>query len=360
MNKNRDRTDPIEYAASVIPGLEKVAADEIGTQLAGARIMDRKRGWVVFRYPGDAGDLLALRTTEDVFAVLFRTDRLSPYRKGAIPLLSRMALSSRYWEQALIRFRQARPRRVKRITFHVVAQMTGQRQFRRQEVRDAVLGGVHSRWPRWKPVHDDAHMEIWASVIGEWALMGIRLSNRTMRHRTYKTEHRPASLRPSLAAAMVRLTRPQPTDCFCDPMCGAGTILAERAQVGPCRALLGGDVELSALRAARANLGRHARCTLHRWDARTFPVRPRSLDVVVCNLPFGKKTGSREENPALYGGFFLELTRVLRPGGRAVLLSSEKDLMSWLIGAYPALRRDREIPVGLLGQAARVYVLRIK
>ena len=90
--------------------------------------------------------------------------------------------------------------------------MTGKHAFRRHEVRDAVLSGVQTRWGRWKPVLDDAHLEIWTSIIGTWALIAVRLSSRTMRHRTYKVEHRPASLRPTLAAAMVHLSHPQPTD----------------------------------------------------------------------------------------------------------------------------------------------------
>ena len=350
--------DAVEYAASVLPGLEDIAGEEIERRLKGAEVVASRRGWVVFRYPGNAADLLKLRTTEDVFVILFRTAGLSPYRKEAIPLLTRMARNSRYWDQALIRFHEARQRRVRRVTFRVVAQMTGKHAFRRHEARDAVLSGVQTRWSRWKPVLDDAHLEIWASIIGRWALIAIRLSDRTMRHRTYKAAHRPASLRPTLAAAMVHLSLPRPVDRFCDPMCGAGTILAERALNGPYGILIGGDIDPDALHAARANLRRNVACTLHRWDARTLPVRSRSLDAVVCNLPFGEKTGSHTDNPALYSRFFRQLIHVLCPGGRAVLLTSEKKLMHSLLRRHTPLHCEREILVGVLGQAARIYVLR--
>lgn len=356
----RHPPDSVEYAASVLPGLEDVTGDEIETRLKGAQVVESRRGWVVFRYPGNAADLLRLRTTEDVFVILFRTAQLPTYRKGVIPLLTRMARNSRYWDQALIRFHQTRQRRVRRVTFRIIAQMTGKHAFRRQEVRDAVLTGVQTRWIRWKPVPDDAHLEIWTSIIGDWALMALRLSDRTMRHRTYKQEHRPASLRPTLAAAMVYLSHPQPTDRFCDPMCGVGTILAERARTDPYQALLGGDIDPDVLHAAKINLRRNTACTLHRWDARSLPVRSRSLEVVVCNLPFGKKIGSHAENPALYSRFFEQLLHVLRPGGRAVLLTSEKKLVCPLLSHHALLHCEREILVGVLGQAARIYVLRRK
>ena len=79
---------------------------------------------------------------------------------------------------------------------------------------------------------------------------------------------------------------------------------------------------------------------------------------MVSNLPFGEQIGSHQENPALYDRFFSQLTRVLERGGRAVLLTSERDLMRNTIERYPSLRRERQVLVGVLGQAARIYVLR--
>ena len=354
----------------MLAGLEEVAGQEIVERLDGARIIETRRGWVILSYAGDAADLLDLRTVEDVFVLLFRTADLPSHRGGAIPLLTRMARNSRYWDQAMTRFHQAKRRSVKRVTFRIVAQMTGKHGFRRQEVRDAVLAGIQGRWSRWKPVADDAHIEVWASVIGKWALVAIRLSDRKMRHRTYKDQHRPASLRPTLAAPMVYLSRPQPKDRFCDPMCGAGTILTERALAGPCRLLLGGDIDPGALYATQANLLRVSPgwfrgsgrlgggYIVHHWDARALPLQAGSMDVVVSNLPFGEQMGSHADNPALYGQFFQQLARILVPGGCAVLLTSEKELMRRLIDDYPSLRRERQVLVGVLGQAARIYILR--
>jgi 23S rRNA G2445 N2-methylase RlmL len=325
---------------------------------------------VVLGYSGDAENLLSLRTTEDVFALLFRTGNLAANRRDGIPLLARMAQRSRYWGQAMAAFYQVRRKKVKRVTYRVVAQMSGKHGYRRQEVRDAVLAGVSARWSGWKPVLDDAHMEIWVPVIGKWALLAVRLSDRRMRHRTYKREHRPASLRPTLAAAMVFLSKPRAGDRFCDPMCGTGTILAERALAGPFAQLIGGDIDPQQLQASRANLehlsipwGRlsgspSAGYLLHEWDARTLPVRSGALDVVVSNLPFGEQIGSHADNPELYRRFLREVSRVLSSGGRAVLLSGEKELMRSLIHDEMALRRESQVLVGVLGRAARIYVLR--
>ncbi|MBN1583897.1 MAG: methyltransferase domain-containing protein [Anaerolineae bacterium] len=352
----RSKRQELTFAASVLPGLETIAQDEIQARLKNAQIVEQRRGWVVFRCHASASDLQQLDTTEDVFVILFHTTQLPAHRKEAIPLLTQMAARSYHWDQAFSYFSQAQKKAVRRVTYRVIAQLTGQHGFRRNEVRDAVLAGVQARWNRWKPVADDAHLEIWTPIVNDWALIAIRLSDRSMRHRTYKQEHLPASLRPTLAAAMVRLANPRPNDRFCDPMCGAGTILAERARAGPYQTLIGGDIDAKAVQAARVNL-LHQDCIVHLWDVRRLPLRSNTLDAVVCNLPFGEQIGSHADNVALYDRFFKQLCRVLGPGGRAVLLTSEKELMRQLLRSYAQLVRKQEILVGVLGQAARIYVL---
>ena len=47
-----------------------------------------------------------------------------------------------------------------------------------------------------------------------------------------------------------------------------------------------------------------------------------SVDGIVCDLPFGKKFGSVEENVSLYPAAVAEMVRVLRPARRLVLLTS--------------------------------------
>src|SRR5438477_142615 len=73
----------------------------------------------------------------------------------------------------------------------------------------------------WRPAEENAAVEFWLTLDGATAVCGVRLSDRTMRHRTYQLEHRPASLRPTVAAAMVRLAEVRPPHVLADPMCGA-------------------------------------------------------------------------------------------------------------------------------------------
>ena len=212
--------------AMVLPGLEPVAEDEIRQQLGG----DVKRtgpGLVVFRVPEIDGRLLQLRTTEDVFLLAWGTDQLT-YRAEDLDKIQRWTAREADWANLLRIHHAIRPKPKGRPTYHLVAQMTGTHGYRRVDARKALVRGLAGKFPAsWPGVEENAAVEVWLMIHGATAVCGLRLSDRTMRHRTYKIEHLPASLRPTIAAAMVRLAKPRSNEVVLDPMCGAGTILAE-------------------------------------------------------------------------------------------------------------------------------------
>src|SRR5207249_918130 len=83
-------------------------------------------------------------------------------------------------------------------TFRLVAQMTGTHGYRRIDAREALAEGLAGKLPAsWRHAEENAAVEIWLTIEGATAVCGLRLSDRTMRHRTYKMEHLPASLRPA-------------------------------------------------------------------------------------------------------------------------------------------------------------------
>jgi tRNA G10 N-methylase Trm11 len=141
-------------------------------------------------------------------------------------------------------------------------------------------------------------------------------------------------------------------------MCGAGTILIERAHAGRYAQLLGGDIRAEALVVARANVGlRYKPIELSEWDARDLPLDAGSISAAAVNLPFGKQIGSAEENRSLYPTALRELERVLRPGARLVALSGDRRALDEALRRARGLARRQVYPVLVLGQAAGVYVI---
>ena len=356
------RFGPNLYIAHTQPGFEGIAADEIAARIRGAREIARRtvpdHAGMTIVFSPSAQKLAALRTVEDLFG-------LAGYRAGLAPETASLdkirgaAREAPLVEQMLQARVKVSPgaRAGRRLRFRVIARMAGEHEFRRVDFQRAVERGILERDDHtWRLEEGDAEVEFWATMIDAEFFLTVRLSDDRMRHREYKTAHRPASLRPSSAAALAWLSAPREDDVVLDPFCGAGTILIERANLGRYAMLIGSDRDAEALSAARTNVGnRYKPIQLENWDAAKLPLGDSSVDKIVTNLPWGVRYGTHGENRKLYPIWFNSFGRVLKSGGTMVLLTAEWRLMR-------DLERSRKITpakiirVSVLGTPASIYV----
>ncbi len=306
--------------------------------------------------------LKLLRTIEDLFAVVGYRSACGLDRAS----LEKVRIAARdapYVDAALDARVHLLPgtRSGRRLSFRVVARISGDHEFRRVDFQRAVERGISEGGGdhRWRLAEDQAEVEFWATMLDGEFILALRLSDERMRHREYKVEHRPASLRPSVAAALGWLSDPDGADIVLDPLCGAGTVLIERAHLGRYRMLLGGDRDEAALTAARTNVGpRYKPIELIPWEAYELPLADRSVTRIVTNLPWGVKSGSHAENARLYPRMLAEFCRVMSPDGTMVLLTAETRLMREVLARGP-LKPLRVFNVTILGAPAAVYVCRL-
>lgn len=354
------------YYAHTMPGLEPVAWIEIQRRLDRAvfeafKELPGKNGFVLFRYAGQPTDLFKLRAAEDVFFLIARIPVQWGYQ--GLSQIYQALSSSRFLGAGLSaheRAHRADNKRKQEHTFRVISRMAGANHpYRRIDLERTVEKGLKKRLgSQWRAVEEGERVEVWANLVGLDFICGLRLSDASMRHRDYKKAHIAASLRPSVAAALVWLTEPQAADVFLDPMCGAGTLLVERGMIERHTLLLGGDADDAALRAAVQNIGpKHKPRQLIQWDAGRLPLSSGSVNKVAVNLPFGKKSGSQRENVGLYRAFFHEMDRLLSAQGRAVVLSSEAELIKNTLREIEGLRITRGYSARILGQKARIYLI---
>jgi len=78
---------------------------------------------------------------------------------------------------------------------------------------------------------------------------------------------------------------------------------------------------------------------------------------VTSNPPFGKRLGGPETIGPLYGRMVLEYDRVMRPGGWAILLATNFDLLN-RSAERVAWKPVRRLRVQVLGQWASLGVWR--
>lgn len=138
-----------------------------------------------------------------------------------------------------------------------------------------------------------------------------------------------ASMKPALAACLARYIAPRVDHPrVLDPFCGSGTLLFSLEEAFPCASLLGVDISLNAVQAAKENAAAgRSRARFVQKDIRRFEAQA-PVDLVIANLPFGNRVGTHEDNRELYAAFLQKLPALLADGGVALLYTMEYRLLS--------------------------------
>lgn len=144
-------------------------------------------------------------------------------------------------------------------------------------------------------------------------------------------------LPPKLAKMMINLSRISPDDVLLDPFCGSGTIVHEALLLGQ-KKVIGSDISPEAVRNAREN----TRWILEQYslkptfvkfleiDARKISQQVKKVDAIVTEPYLGPPLRGREslkelenilkELSELYRASLREFAKVLKPGGRLVIV----------------------------------------
>jgi len=257
--------------------------------------------------------LSGLTIGEDLFVEIGRTLRSEGDRAAWIarrlikPERTRRALTAR--AQVL------RPVR-DRLSYRVIVRVLQERSFLRTDLRRCVSTLVAQQQPRWRAA-DPSDVEIWVVEYQQGRfLAGVRASDARMRQHDGRAQDRRGALRPTVAAAMIKLAG-RPGKTLLDPCCGSGTILAEAARAGWAD-VHGIDIDPSAVDTATRNV---SAAHIAVGDARTLDKAQGSVDACVSNLPFGQQYQVQGDMDDWLRSVLREMARVTRSGGRVVLLA---------------------------------------
>ena len=344
---------PIRYWAIVNRGLEQVAGDEIESSVPTATHMEVTYRRVAFATTIQPERLLVLRTVDDLFLHVANWDGAGRPRSVLALLQARareLDLRDAAATCATIRELRTPP------MFSVTANFVGRRNYSTEEIKLAVAAGVEEGHG-WTYRADDSEADLNLRVFIEHdrAYAGVRLAAAPLHERPYKVATIAGSLKPTVAAAMIRLGGFAPGARLVDPLCGAGTIPIEAALMG--FDAMGGDLDAAALDAARRNrTAAQLNISLEAWDARSLELEAQSVDGVVCNLPWGRQVMVNDQIGRFYRETLAEMARILRPAGQMVLLTGLQPLLcSAADGAGLSVEAEMEISVS--GQTPVISVL---
>src|SRR5690606_22797971 len=113
--------------------------------------------------------------------------------------------------------------------FYVNVSRKGSHTYSRFEAAQKAMEGIKKRYPHRRIGTANRHdVEFRLDIEGHQALFSLRLTDAIYRFRHNNRKFTAASLLPTVAHAMVWLSKPEEEDVFIDPCCGSGTILSER------------------------------------------------------------------------------------------------------------------------------------
>jgi arsenite methyltransferase len=154
----------------------------------------------------------------------------------------------------------------------------------------------------------------------------------------------------------------QPGERVLDVGCGPGLLAAEMAQVvGPGGHVVGLEISPNMLAVARSHSPAGGRISLVQGDATALPFADGAFDAVTSTQVF--------EYLAEVATAAAEVARVLRPGGRVLLLDTDWDSIIWHADDQPRMQRvlaawterfaDARLP-RTLGQRLRAAGLQVR
>nr|XP_045597277.1 uncharacterized protein LOC123757568 isoform X2 [Procambarus clarkii]XP_045597278.1 uncharacterized protein LOC123757568 isoform X2 [Procambarus clarkii] len=163
-------------------------------------------------------------------------------------------------------------------------------------------------------------MDFYVNITDSHFILGVSLAHKTLSLRHYIPH---LTLRSTICYLMARLSQVSPGCVLLDPMCGGGTILLEAATNFEVIHVIGSDLSTEQLEVSRCNLrGLGIPVSLLHADATALPLQSASVNVVLCDFPFGQKHKSAVDITKLLRGVILECQRVLVHGGRGAFLLS--------------------------------------
>lgn len=165
------------------------------------------------------------------------------------------------------------------------------------------FGGAVQEFFQWKADMTKFDIEVLLNIHKEEVVVGIALTEESL-HRRNISHFGPTTLRSTLCYGMLRLCKPQPADIILDPMCGTGAIPLEGAIEFPSSFYIAGDNNDMAvnrtvnnichIQKRRANKSRTFGLPVDtvRWDLCNLPIRTSSVDIIITDMPFGKRYSS--------------------------------------------------------------------
>nr|XP_050867244.1 tRNA (guanine(6)-N2)-methyltransferase THUMP3-like isoform X1 [Vespula vulgaris] len=247
------------------------------------------------------------------------------------------------------------------LRYRVTCERIGTHSFESPEAARIIGGELQDKY-HWLVDLSTYHLEIICKIIKNEIVTQLRITHESKHHRNIM-HFGPTTLRATICYNLLRLAHPNPGDIIIDPMCGSGSIPIEGGLAYENSYMLCGDNHTKAVLRSKSNINiscPKSKVDLTQWSVSYLPLLNSSIDIVVTDMPFGKRSGKISDNRVLYKEFLLQLGRVVKPiTGRLVLLTYDRRSFHLALQrAGNLFRVTKMLGVNVGGLHAAVYVLK--
>lgn len=332
---------PMHYLLTSDPGLEQLSAEEARECDPSAEVVHGADGIRIETRHEQR--LFALRTIHHI--VRIRHECRAATLEAIGEALERVGL----------------PELERAASFRVTSHCTGDAALGRAELAGMAGAALKRRYGTAVDLEQFA-VNVRVDLHDDRLMCGVQLTRESLGHRIHRREALRTALRPTVAAAMLRLAgADRGTGRLIDPMCGAATIPIEAHRLNPQLAIAAADWDRPTVELARRSLTEHGvEVDLEQADARSLGnARPASFDYIVTDPPYGVRQAKRTSIARLYGALLPSFERALTPVGRIVLLVVKYRTFVRVVETS-ALEIVGERRVELGGLEARIVVMERK
>jgi len=253
------------------------------------------------------------------------------------------------------------------IRFRVTANRVGKKQCITSPEAEWHFGGALQDLTQWKVDLSNYNLEVFLTLGIESVMISLSLTQGSLHHRNI-THFGKTTLRSTICYNMLRLCDIQPGDIVIDPLCGTGSISIEGDAEWKEAFHIAGDIAHPAVSRCANNAKMinskvgPSKCNIGilKWDAIDLPLRSGVADVIITDLPFGKRMGSKKDNRILYPAILKEIARVSKlRTARACLLTHDKRCIINAISQVSSLWKcQRSMFINVGGLSVGVYLLK--
>ena len=189
-------------------------------------------------------------------------------------------------------------------------------------------------------------LEIFVHLSEAYLTIGLPVTRRPISDRIY-LKH--IAVRSTVCCALCTVVSISQNDFVLDPMCGAATVLIEAIKQFNVKCAVGVDNNFAQLKLAQENQEQsnvYSELTLILGNSENHFLKREFFDVVICDVPFGRKFGASDKIKPLLKSVFNTIATVLKPKGRVAILISE-DLRQFVINLCQTWTLTGEHPLRL-------------